>query len=77
MEFDTFLNLLIKIAIQISPDLELKQASEDMIERYFVPIYNTIMKETVAGDVFGIVNKEIESEELRAFYGVFSTLLSG
>lgn len=70
MDFDTFLNLLIKIAAQLFPEAELKQAAEELIERYFVPVYKTIMKDTTAGDVAEIVSKEIEPEELKPLAGV-------
>jgi hypothetical protein len=70
MTFDTFLDLLIKIGVTLYPDDELRTATDNMIEKFFLPIYETIMKETIAGDISSLVRKEVEMEELRAFIGV-------
>jgi hypothetical protein len=72
MTFDTFLDLLVKIAAVLQPDAELRIAADSMIEKYFTPIYETIMKETIAGDISSLVRKEVDIEELRAFIGVVS-----
>lgn len=70
MTFDTFLDLLVKLAVALFPDNELRSATDKMIENYFFPIYETIMKETIAGDISNLVTKEVDLEELRPFIGV-------
>jgi hypothetical protein len=70
MSFDTFLDMLVKISAALFPDKELRAASDAMIEKYFLPIYETIMKETIAGDISSLVSKEVDLDELKAFIGV-------
>lgn len=70
MTFETFLDLLVKIAAVLQPDVELRMATDSMIEKYFAPIFEMIMKETIAGDISSLVRKEVDLEELRAFIGV-------
>ena len=75
MTFETFLDLLVKLATLVSPNADLKKSLDAIIEKYFVPLYKTIMTETIAGDVSTIVNKSMEPSELRPFYGAEATLL--
>jgi hypothetical protein len=70
MSFDTFLNLIVKLAATLYPKNDIKSACDTFIEKYFMPIYETIMKETIAGDVANIVAKEVELDELKPFIGV-------
>lgn len=70
MSFDTFLNLLIKLSATLYPENDLKSACDSLIEKHFLPIYDTIMKDTIAGDVAGIVSKDVDVDELKPFIGV-------
>jgi hypothetical protein len=70
MTFDTFLDLLVRLATIVYPDMDLRKSTDTLIEKYYIPLYKTIMKDTIAGDVSEIVNKEVEQAELRPFLGV-------
>jgi hypothetical protein len=70
MSFETFLDLLVKLSATLFPENDLKTACDQMIEKYFLPIYDVIMKETIAGDISSIVSKEVDLDELKPFIGV-------
>lgn len=72
MTFETFLNLLVKIAANLYPDQDVRGSIDATIEKYFLPIHETIMQETIAGDIYNLVSKEVVSEELQPFVGVVS-----
>jgi hypothetical protein len=74
MSFETFLNLLIKIALTLYPSNDPRKAADQMIEKYFVPVHEMILRETYVGSVIEIIQKPIDFEESRPFLSVHENL---
>ena len=71
MSFETFLNLIPKIALMINfEDLDLKESVDKLIQVYFQPLYTLIMEDTFFGSVKEIVSSEIDFQDIRQVFSV-------
>lgn len=68
MVFETFLNLVIKLAVLVQPDAQdVRQAADELVGKYFKPLHDTIMRDTTVGTVAQIVQREVISNEVTPF----------
>ena len=72
MKFETFLNMLPKIALMMNYEEceDIREMVELLINNHFVPLYELIMEDTFFGSLKTMVESETEFEEVEQIYGV-------